>query len=187
MQARFLPEPYRSIARLFARVTRRGRTAIRLGFSRESWKFLFRYVNSIARTRSSVPASQVARTVREEKRKLSTLMLFLFGDFRAAMDQALGDLESRPADAEDEAARRRLRNRVGRLRMRRTSHEPAGSGPNPRRREQTATVLPVYPDQGTRAGQSGACRPTPRRPVPCHGLSANSHEPGRQAGRVRFP
>ncbi len=100
MQARSLPEPYRSVARRFARVARRGRTAIRLGFSREPWRFLFRYVNSIARGRSAAPASQVVKKVREEKRKLSTLMLFLVGDFRAAMDQALGDLEARPDDAE---------------------------------------------------------------------------------------
>ena len=91
---------YRSIARAFRKVARIGRTGIRLGFSSVSWKMLFRAIGSAVRTRPAVQPSGVIAKIKEEKKNLSTRMLFLLGDFRTAMDQALSDLESRPDDVE---------------------------------------------------------------------------------------
>ena len=91
---------YRSIAKLFSKAVRIGRTGIRLGFSTVSWKMLLRAIGSRVRTRAAVQPSGALANKGEERRNLSTRMLFLLGDFRSAMDQALSDLESRPDDVE---------------------------------------------------------------------------------------
>ena len=98
MQAQSSPEIFRSIARALNKVARLGRTGIRLGYSGVPWKLLLRHVRSVVRIRSAAQASRMVTKIREEKRNLSTRMLFLVGDFTAAMEQALCDLESRPDD-----------------------------------------------------------------------------------------
>ena len=90
----------RLIARTLRRFARYSRTAIRLGFSGVAWKIVLRHVISVARNRPVPETTKVATKIKEARGNLSTTMLFILGDFEAAREQALCDLESRPEDAE---------------------------------------------------------------------------------------
>ena len=106
MRSRFPPDMHRSFAGAVRKVARLGRIGIKLGLSSTSWKMLLRAIGSRMRARPAVQPSgaitkkTATKKTKEERKNLSTRMLFLLGDFRTAMDQALGHLESRPDDAE---------------------------------------------------------------------------------------
>ena len=55
---------------------------------------------SVALSRSDPDAPRLATRIRQARGNLSTSILFVLGDFRGAMEQAMDDLESRPDDAE---------------------------------------------------------------------------------------
>ena len=90
--------------RSIARILRRARLIARAGFRRESvnllWSRMPQIIESMFRKQSREQASRLAGQVRKEKRPLPTRMLFLLGDFEAAMEQALMEIESRPDDVE---------------------------------------------------------------------------------------
>ena len=88
------------ITKTLRRVVRLGRTGIRLGFSSFAWRILFGYVISVMLNRSDPESIRLSTKMRQAMGNLPSRMLFRLGDFRAAMDQALSDLESRPGDAE---------------------------------------------------------------------------------------
>ena len=82
------------------RAARLGRTGIRLGLSSTAWKIVLGHVMSKVRNRSHPDTRRLTAKIRQARGNLLTTMLFVVGDFRAAMGQALCDLESRPDDAE---------------------------------------------------------------------------------------
>ena len=98
--ARLGIKKFRSIARTVRKVVRFGHTGIKLASSRAVWRILFGYAISVALHRSNPEATRLATRIRHAMGNLSTRMLFIVGDFRAAMDQALCDLQTRPDDAE---------------------------------------------------------------------------------------
>lgn len=87
-----------------ARILRRARLIARAGFRRESvhllWSRAPQVIESMFRKHSREQASRSAGRVDKERRTLPTRMLFLLGDFEAAMEQALLEIESRPDDVE---------------------------------------------------------------------------------------
>ena len=90
----------RTTTRAFRKTWRRGHTGIRLALSRAAWRILLGYALSVVLRRSNPEATRLATRIRHATGNLSTKMLFLLGDFRAAMEQAMFDLECRPDDVE---------------------------------------------------------------------------------------
>ena len=79
---------------------RLGRTGVRLAFSIVAWRIVLGYATSIVLNRHGPETTRIATKMRQARGSLSITMLFINGDFRAAMDQALCVLESRPDDPE---------------------------------------------------------------------------------------
>ena len=81
---------------------RRARLLARAGFRRESvsllWSRMRQLIGSMFRKQSRERTSRLVGRIGKEKRTLPTRMLFLLGDFEAAMEQALLDIESHPDD-----------------------------------------------------------------------------------------
>ena len=96
--ARVSVRKVRSVFRVFRRTWRFGRTGLILALSGEAWKLLLGHVISVVYYRSAPDTTRVAKEIQHHKGNLSAMMLFVVGDFRAAMTQALSDLDSRPDD-----------------------------------------------------------------------------------------
>ena len=79
---------------------RLGHTGIKLASSLAVWWILLRHVLSVVFNRPNIETAQLSMRIRRAMGDLPAKSLFVMGDFKAAMDQALCDLEIRPDDVE---------------------------------------------------------------------------------------
>ena len=90
----------RTTTRAFRKTRRLGHTGIKLALSRAAWRIFLGHAVFVVLNRSNPEATRLATRIRHATGNLSTKMLFLLGNFGAAMEQAMVDLECRPDDVE---------------------------------------------------------------------------------------
>lgn len=89
----------RLMIRMVRKIVKLARILIRLGHSRTARNILLSQVKTIVRSPSGLEITRLVTKLRHVTANSSSMMLFVSGEFRAAMSQAIYDLASRPDDA----------------------------------------------------------------------------------------